>query len=75
MNIKFKVSIKGAPAAKLICQESFLDPAYIWLTKRQKSQKNVFYDFKGKKLTGEVLETTKLPAYVSLGEGNLTGVR
>ena len=32
------------------------DLAFIWLTKGQKPQRDVFYDFKGKKLTGEVLD-------------------
>ena len=31
-------------------------PRFIWLTKGQKPQRDVFYDFKGKKLTGEVLD-------------------
>lgn len=29
---------------------------FIWLTKGQKSKWDAFYDFKGKKLTGEVLD-------------------
>ena len=36
-----------------LCQR---DLAFIWLTKGQKPQRDVFYDFKGKKLTGEVLD-------------------
>ncbi len=33
-----------------LCQR---DLAFIWLTKGQKPQRDVFYDFKGKKLTGK----------------------
>ena len=36
-----------------LCQR---DLAFIWLTKGQRPQRDVFYDFKGKKLTGEVLD-------------------
>ena len=36
-----------------LCQR---DLAFIWLTKGQKPQRDAFYDFKGKKLTGEVLD-------------------
>ena len=32
-----------------LCQR---DLAFIWLTKGQKPQRDAFYDFKGKKLTG-----------------------
>lgn len=32
------------------------DPAFIWLTKGQKPQRDAFYDFKGKKMTGEILD-------------------
>ena len=32
------------------------DLAFIWLTKGQKLRRDAFYDFKGKKLTGEVLD-------------------
>ena len=36
-----------------LCQR---DLAFIWLTKGQKPKRDVFYDFKGKKLTAEVLD-------------------
>ena len=36
-----------------LCQR---DLAFIWLTKGQKPQRDAFYDFKGKKLTGEILD-------------------
>ena len=37
------------------------DLAFIWLAKGQKPQQDVFYDFKGKKLTGEVLDEPNYP--------------
>ena len=36
-----------------LCQRAL---AFIWLTKGQKPQRDAFYDFKGKKLTGEILD-------------------
>lgn len=36
-----------------LCQR---DLAFIWLTKGEKPQRDVFYEFKGKKLTGDVLD-------------------
>ena len=36
-----------------LCQR---DLAFIWLTKGKKPQRDVFYEFKGKKLTGDVLD-------------------
>lgn len=36
-----------------LCQRNLI---LIWLTKGQKPQRDVFYKFKGKKLTGEVLD-------------------
>ena len=36
-----------------LCQR---DLAFIWLTKGQKPHMDAFYDFKGKKLTGEILD-------------------
>ena len=36
-----------------LCQRNL---AFIWLTKGQKPQRDAFYDFKGKKLTGEILD-------------------
>ena len=36
-----------------LCQR---DLAFIWLTKGQKPQRDAFYEFKGKKLTGEILD-------------------
>ena len=36
-----------------LCQR---DLAFIWLTKGEKQQRDVFYEFKGKKLTGDVLD-------------------
>ena len=36
------------------------DPiAFIWLTKGQKPKRDAFYEFKSKKLTGEVLDELK----------------
>ncbi len=32
------------------------DLAFIWLTKGEKPKRDAFYDFKGKKLSGEVLD-------------------
>ena len=31
-------------------------PCFIWLTKGQKPKRDAFYEFKNKKLTGEVLD-------------------
>ena len=44
-----------------LCQR---DLAFIWLTKGQKPQRDVFYDFKGKKLTGEVLDELNYQKHV-----------
>ena len=36
-----------------LCQRNL---AFIWLTKGEKPQRDVFYEFKGKKLTGDILD-------------------
>ena len=49
-------NIRGVRAVDRIVDLCRRDLAFIWLTKGQKPQRDVFYDFKGKKLTGEVLD-------------------
>ena len=48
-------NMQGARVVDRIVGLCERDLAFIWLTKRQKPKRNAFYDFKGKKLTGEVL--------------------
>ena len=48
--------MRGVRAVDRIVDLCQRDLAFIWLTKGQKPQRDVFYDFKGKKLTGEVLD-------------------
>ena len=49
-------NMRGVRAVDRIVDLCQRDLAFIWLTKGQKPQRDVFYDFKGKKLTGEVLD-------------------
>ena len=49
-------NMRGVRAVDRIVELCERDLAFIWLTKGQKPQRDVFYDFKGKKLTGEVLD-------------------
>ena len=49
-------NMRGVRAVDCIVDLCQRDLAFIWLTKGQKPQRDVFYDFKGKKLTGEVLD-------------------
>ena len=48
--------MRGVRAVDRIVDLCQRDLAFIWLTKGQKPQRDVFYDFKGKKLTGEALD-------------------
>ena len=48
--------MRGVRAVDRIVDLCQRDLAFIWLTKGQKPQRDTFYDFKGKKLTGEVLD-------------------
>ena len=49
-------NMRGVRAVDRIVDLCQRDLAFIWLTKGQRPQRDVFYDFKGKKLTGEVLD-------------------
>ena len=49
-------NMRGVRAVDRIVELCERDLAFIWLTKGQKPKRDVFYDFKGKKLTGEVLD-------------------
>ena len=49
-------NMRGVRAVDRIVDLCQRDLAFIWLTKGQKPQRDAFYDFKGKKLTGEVLD-------------------
>ena len=49
-------NMRGVRAVDRIVDLCRRDLAFIWLTKGQKPQRDVFYDFKGKKLTGEILD-------------------
>ncbi len=49
-------NMRGVRAVDRIAGLCQRDLAFIWLTKGQKPQRDVFYDFKGKKLTGKVLD-------------------
>ena len=49
-------NMRGVRAVDRIVDLCQRDPAFIWLTKGQKPQRDAFYDFKGKKLTGEILD-------------------
>ena len=44
------------------------DLAFIWLTKGQKPQRDVFYNFKEKKLTGGSPGRSELPVHAPTGE-------
>ena len=46
-------NMRGVRAVNRIVDLCRRDLAFIWLTKGQKPQRDVFYDFKGKKLTVE----------------------
>ena len=49
-------NMRGVRAVDRIVELCERDLAFIWLTKGQKLRRDAFYDFKGKKLTGEVLD-------------------
>ena len=49
-------NMRGVRAVDRIVDLCQRELAFIWLTKGQKPQRDVFYDFKGKKLTGEILD-------------------
>ena len=49
-------NMRGVRAVDRIVELCERDLAFIWLTKGQKPRRDAFYDFKGKKLTGEVLD-------------------
>ena len=49
-------NMRGVRAVDRIVDLCQRDLAFIWLTKGEKPQRDAFYDFKGKKLTGEVLD-------------------
>ena len=50
------VNMRGVRAVDRIVDLCQRDLAFIWLTKGEKPQRDVFYEFKGKKLTGDVLD-------------------
>lgn len=49
-------NMRGVRAVDRIVDLCQRDLAFIWLTKGQKPQRDAFFDFKGKKLTGEILD-------------------
>lgn len=49
-------NMRGIRAVDRIVELCERDLAFIWLTRGQKPRRDAFYDFKGKKLTGEVLD-------------------
>lgn len=49
-------NMRGVRAVDRIVELCQRDLAFIWLAKGQKPGRDAFYDFKGKKLTGEVLD-------------------
>ncbi len=49
-------NMRGVRAVDRIVELCERDLAFIWLTKGQKPRRDAFYDFKGKKLTGEILD-------------------
>ena len=49
-------NMRGVRAVDRIVDLCRRDLAFIWLTKGQKPQRDAFYGFKGKKLTGEILD-------------------
>ena len=49
-------NMRGIRSVDRIVELCERDLAFIWLTKGQKPKRDAFYDFKGKKLTGEVLD-------------------
>lgn len=49
-------NMRGVRAVDRIVELCQRDLAFIWLTRGQKPKRDAFYDFKGKKLTGEVLD-------------------
>ena len=49
-------NMRGVRAVDRIVELCQRDLAFIWLTKGQTPKRDAFYDFKGKKLTGEVLD-------------------
>ncbi len=48
--------MRGIRAVDRIVELCERDLAFIWLTKGQRPRRDAFYDFKGKKLTGEILD-------------------
>ena len=50
------VNMRGVRTVDRIVDLCQRDLAFIWLTKDEKPQRDVFYEFKGKKLTGDVLD-------------------
>ncbi len=54
-------NMRGVRAVDRIVDLCQRDLAFIWLTKGQKPQRDAFYDFKGKKLTGEILDELNYP--------------
>lgn len=49
-------NMRGVRAVDRIVELCGRDLAFIWLTKGQKPQRDAFYDFIGKKLTGDILD-------------------
>ena len=49
-------NMRGIRTVDRIVELCERDLAFIWLTKGQRPRRDAFYDFKGKKLTGEILD-------------------
>ena len=48
--------MRGVRAVDRIVELCERDLAFIWLTRGQKPKRDAFYEFKGKKLTSEILD-------------------
>lgn len=76
-------NMRGIRAVDRIVELCERDLAFIWLTKGQKPRRDAFYDFKGKKLTGEVLDELnhqflrrlKKEGYITLKELFIDGTK
>ena len=49
-------NMRGVRSVDRIVELCERDPAFIWLTRGQKPKRDAFYEFKGKKLTSEILD-------------------
>ena len=64
-------NMRGVRAVDRIVELCERDLAFIWLTKGQKPKRDAFYEFKSKKLTGEVLDELNYQFMRRLGKEGL----